>query len=70
MESDKKLVEAAISNVMQPTDQECSKKFTSEVKGYDFNQGVNYDRILSTYIHTGFQASNLGKAINEVNRMV
>ncbi|RNA11625.1 deoxyhypusine synthase-like [Brachionus plicatilis] len=70
MESDKKLVEAAISNVMQPTDQECSKKFNSEVKGYDFNQGVNYDRILSTYVHTGFQASNLGKAINEVNRMI
>lgn len=70
MENDKKLVEVAINNVMQPTDQESSKKFSSEVKGYDLNEGVNYDKILSTFIHTGFQATNLGRAINEVNRMV
>lgn len=37
------------------------------VKGYDMNQGVNYSKIFSTLWHTGFQATNLGKAIEKVN---
>jgi len=41
-----------------------------EVKGYDFNKGLNYDEVFKTYIHTGFQATALGKAIEEVNKMI
>lgn len=70
MEYDKKLSEIAFNNVMLHTDQEFAKKFNAEVKGYDFNEGVNYDKMLGTFIHTGFQATNFGKAVNEVNRMV
>jgi len=41
-----------------------------EVKGYDFNDGVDYGRILKTFATTGFQATHFAKAVNEINRMV
>ena len=34
-----------------------------KIEGYDFNQGVNYPELLKSLISTGFQASNLGDAI-------
>ena len=40
------------------------------VCGYDFDQGVNYGRLLESMINTGFQASHLGQAISHVNQMV
>jgi len=40
------------------------------VKGYDFNDGVDYSRILKSFSTTGFQATNLSLAVNEINRMV
>lgn len=40
------------------------------VKGYDFNSGINYEQIFASYLRTGFQATNLSLAINEINRMV
>lgn len=43
---------------------------TPKVKGYDFNDGVDYSKLFQSYVNTGFQASNLGLAINEINRMV
>nr|KAG5693418.1 hypothetical protein BaRGS_009891 [Batillaria attramentaria] len=44
---------------------------TSEtVRGYDFNDGVDYHRLFRSYARTGFQATNVGKAIEEINRMV
>ena len=41
-----------------------------KIEGYDFNQGVDYSRLLKSFISTGFQASNLGEAIEVVNQMV
>jgi deoxyhypusine synthase len=41
-----------------------------EVKGYDFNQGLDYNKLFDTLIHTGFQASLLGEAIERVNDMI
>lgn len=43
---------------------------TPIVSGYDFNQGVNYHELFKTYITSGFQATNLGLAIEEINKMV
>ncbi|CAN6564499.1 unnamed protein product [Malus baccata var. baccata] len=42
----------------------------TEIEGYDFNQGVNYPRLVSSMVSTGFQASNLGDAIQIVNQML
>ena len=40
------------------------------VKGYDFNQGLDYNKVFATYLNTGFQATNLGLAIERVNEMI
>jgi len=43
---------------------------TPQIRGYDFNEGVNLDKMMDSMLTTGFQASNLGKAIKEINRML
>lgn len=35
----------------------------SVIRGYDFNKGIDYSAMLKAYATTGFQASNLAKAI-------
>lgn len=41
-----------------------------KITGYDFNRGVDINEILKSMSTTGFQASNLGEAIQIVNQMV
>ncbi|XP_061398885.1 probable deoxyhypusine synthase [Musca vetustissima] len=43
---------------------------TAQVKGYDFNDGINYSKLFESYVNTGFQATNLGLAIKEINKML
>lgn len=40
------------------------------MKGYDFNQGLDYPKLFQTLLTTGFQATLLGEAIEEVNKMI
>jgi deoxyhypusine synthase len=42
----------------------------AEVKGYDFNNGLDYEKVFKSYLHTGFQASYLGESIEIVNKMI
>lgn len=39
------------------------------VKGYDFNEGVNYEKLLDSYATTGAQATHLAKAIEIIKKM-
>ena len=50
--------------------EDLSKVHTEVVKGYDFNNGLDYGAVFKTYRHTGFQATSLGLAIEEVNKMI
>ncbi|XP_053672616.1 probable deoxyhypusine synthase [Anopheles nili] len=43
---------------------------TPTIRGYDWNEGYNYEKLFGSYVHSGFQATNLGKAIEEVNKMI
>lgn len=43
---------------------------TPKVKGYDFNQGINYEKLMQSYYSTGFQALHLGQAFEEINNML
>eukprot|EP01006_Ploeotia_vitrea_P019500 TRINITY_DN51706_c0_g1_i1.p1 TRINITY_DN51706_c0_g1~~TRINITY_DN51706_c0_g1_i1.p1 ORF type:complete len:383 (+),score=219.96 TRINITY_DN51706_c0_g1_i1:86-1234(+) len=43
---------------------------TPAVKGYDFNEEFDFDRFCDALLTTGFQASHLGQAIREVNKML
>ena len=40
------------------------------VSGYDFCNGVDYHKMFASYACTGFQATNVGKAFEEINKMV
>ena len=40
------------------------------VKGYDFNQGIDYGKIVKSYASTGFQATEFSKAVEIVNTMI
>ncbi|KAM9392356.1 deoxyhypusine synthase [Pholidichthys leucotaenia] len=41
-----------------------------KIRGYDFNQGVDLHAVLKSYLTTGFQASSLGQAIQQINTMI
>jgi len=42
-----------------------------EVRGYDFNSGpVDYHALLQSYRTSGFQATNFGKAVEEIQKMI
>lgn len=41
-----------------------------KIEGYNFNNGVDYAKILESYASTGLQAANLHKAIEIINEMI
>ncbi|AWP18802.1 putative deoxyhypusine synthase [Scophthalmus maximus] len=43
---------------------------TPKVQGYDFNQGVDHRALLQSFLSTGFQATNVGLAILQINSMI
>ncbi|XP_033105026.1 deoxyhypusine synthase-like isoform X2 [Anneissia japonica] len=43
---------------------------TVKVRGYDFNQGIDYHALFKSSLSTGLQATNFGRAVIEVNKMV
>ena len=45
-------------------------KDTPVVKGPDFNHSRSIDHILNAFRNTGFQASNLANAVDQINEMV
>ncbi|KAJ2722609.1 Deoxyhypusine synthase [Coemansia sp. Benny D115] len=44
-------------------------KDTKLIKGYDFENGVDYSALLGSYLTTGFQATSFGRAVEIINRM-
>jgi hypothetical protein len=40
-----------------------------KIEGYDFNRGVDHNALLDSFIASGFQASNFGMAVEEINKM-
>lgn len=40
------------------------------VRGYDWSNGINYEKLLESYFTSGFQATNFGMAVKELNNMV
>jgi len=40
------------------------------IQGYDFNKGVDYNKILESFSTTGIQASNFSKSVEIINEMI
>lgn len=61
-------INEAFQNLYKRTE---SVDFLNEkVEGYAWKDGVNYSKILESYLKTGFQATNFGRAVQEINRML
>jgi hypothetical protein len=58
---DGELARAVVLQPQKPLPQSISQAAT--VEGYDFNQGIQWELIMDSYLRTGFQASHLGMAI-------
>ncbi|XP_049732989.1 deoxyhypusine synthase isoform X2 [Loxodonta africana] len=43
---------------------------STQVRGYDFNRGVDYRALLEAFGTTGFQATNFGRAVQQINAMI
>jgi deoxyhypusine synthase len=41
-----------------------------KVQGYDFNTGIDHHKILQSYKYSGFQATNFGLAVEQINKMI
>ena len=41
-----------------------------KVQGYNFDNGVDYHALLSSFKTSGFQATNFGLAVDRINEMV
>ncbi|KAK8662131.1 hypothetical protein V6N13_091719 [Hibiscus sabdariffa] len=65
---DENVVNSAHSAVFKGSDS--LEGICPRIEGYDFNEGVNYSKLLKSMLSTGFQASNLGEAIEIVNDML
>ena len=59
---------AAVESVMLGSDP--MPEDSVPVRGYDFNKGVDYHALLQSYKTCGFQATNFGLAVDEVQRML
>ena len=40
------------------------------VRGYDFNEGIDYDKLFESYRTTGIQATSMYTAIEIINKMI
>jgi len=42
----------------------------TSIEGYDFNDGINFDKIIKSFQTTGYQATNFARAIDITNKMI
>ncbi|KAJ1424123.1 DHS-like NAD/FAD-binding domain-containing protein [Ochromonadaceae sp. CCMP2298] len=45
-------------------------KNNTSVKGFDFSEGAELDALMQSMLRTGFQATNMGLAIEQINKML
>jgi deoxyhypusine synthase len=64
--SNKNNEKIARNNVLRKSEEASGIK----IQGYDFNKGVDYEKILDNYGSLGLQASNFHKAIEIINEMI
>jgi Deoxyhypusine synthase len=43
---------------------------STKVRGFDFSRDINYEELLRTYKTSGFQATNFGRAVEEINKLL
>lgn len=69
MSDNKQQIDNVRSNVFMPSE-DITIENRKVCRGYDLDNGRDFDALLNTYIHSGFQATAFGEAIEEINKMV
>ncbi|KAI6172003.1 hypothetical protein M3Y98_00924600 [Aphelenchoides besseyi] len=59
---------SAVGNVLMPSEE--APENATFVQGYDFNRGIDYEKILDSYLATGFQATHFARAVEAVEKMI
>lgn len=59
-------LDAGHKNVLRESDE---PKDAVSIQGYDFNDGIDFDKVIDSFATTGFQASNLAEAIRIIKEM-
>ena len=60
-----------VSKVYGNTEEQINyMKSFPKVRGYDFNEGLNYDKLFDSYFNTGIQAHSMAKGIDIINKMI
>jgi len=67
-EADHDQRQKAAAAVFVPT--KSNHNFNIKVEGYDWSKGLDYEKIVASYLTTGFQATSFGLAVQEINKMV
>lgn len=62
----KKIEEIARKNILRKSEEAVGSK----IEGYDFNQGVDFDKILDSYKSLGLQGSNFYRAVEIIRNMI
>ncbi|MCX6748516.1 MAG: deoxyhypusine synthase [Candidatus Pacearchaeota archaeon] len=57
--------DVARKNILRESSEACGLT----IKGYDFNKGVDFSKLIDSFSSTGFQASNLSQAIELIKKM-
>lgn len=60
----------ALQAVLASTTSGSIPEGTQAIRGWEFDDGNDLDGIMGAMLHTGIQATALGRAMNEINRMV
>jgi len=66
MVKDKSTEEIARKNVLFESKEPEGKS----IKGYDFDNGLDYDKLLDNYETIGFQATHFAQALKIINKMI
>jgi deoxyhypusine synthase len=67
IEEQKSIEKTAKANLLRKSSEPKGK---IKIKGYDFNNTLNYEELIKSYSTTGFQASHFSKAIQITNNMI
>ena len=66
MDENKKL-EIAKDNILRKSSDNFEDNF--KIQGYNFNDKLDYSKLIDSYFNTGFQATNLSKSIEIIKKM-
>ncbi|XP_044729123.1 probable deoxyhypusine synthase [Chrysoperla carnea] len=64
------ILETSLNAVLVNSNPSAIPADAQTIKGYDFNNGIDYHSLFNSFKTMGFQATSVGLAIEEINKMI